>query len=187
MAKVLIVKSSHRKGSNSSLLAGKVAEGARAAGHEVQVVDISRMRIEPCRGCDACRKGGKGCVVQDEMQPLYPLVREAEVIIYASPIYWFNMCGQLKQFIDRCYAVAAGAEPGAPSPFASKKLGAVLAFGDDDPYLSGGVNALRSFQDTAAYCGADWAGAVYGAAYDENELAGNAALLEQAFEYGKKL
>ena len=188
MAKVLIVNSSFRKNSNSSELGLRVAEGARNKGHEVTVIDISRLRIEPCRGCEGCHQPkSKGCVVKDDMQPLFPLVREADVIIYASPVYWFNLCGQIKQFIDRCYSVAVQPEHKEPSPFATKKLGLVMAYGDEDPFNSGCVNALRSVQDTCLFTGATWAGAVYGSATDPGEIKSNAALMEKAVKFGESL
>ena len=188
MANVLIVNSSYRKDSNSSELGLRVAEGARKKGHEVKVVDISHLRIEPCRGCEAClQPNSKGCVTNDDMQGLYPLVREADIIIYASPVYWFNLCGQIKQFIDRCYSVAIQPEHKEPSLFATKKLGLVMAYGDDDAFTSGCVNALRSVQDTCLFTGAAWAGAVYGSATDPGEIKNNAALMEKAVKFGESL
>ena len=188
MANVLIVNSSYRKNSNSSELGLHVAEGARKKGHEVKVIDIGHLRIEPCRGCTAClQPESKGCVTDDDMQALYPLVREADVIVFASPIYWFNMCGQMKQFIDRCFAVAVAPGLQEPSPFATKKLGAVLVYGAEDPYDSGCVNALRCFQDICTYTGSTWAGAVYGSAFAAGKIRENAALLEKAVTYGESL
>ena len=188
MAKVVIVNSSFRKNSNSSELGLRVAEGARNKGHEVTVIDISRLRIEPCRGCEGCHQPkSKGCVVKDDMQPLFPLVREADVIIYVSPVYWFNLGGQIKQFIDRCYSVAIQPEHKEPSPFSTKKLGLVMVYGGEDIFDSGGVNALRSIQDTCRFTGAAWAGAVHGWASAPGEIKSNAALLEKAVKFGESL
>lgn len=187
MAKVLIVNGSGRPDSNTRLLAARVAAGAHEKDHAVETVDIGSMDIKPCRGCEACispAAGGGGCVVQDDMRALYPMVKAADVIILSSPVYWFNLCGQIKQFIDRCFAVAADRGPDGRSPFAAKKIGAVLVYGDTDPFNSGCVNALRCLQDICSYTGAAWAGAVYGSAYGEGEIADNALLMEQAKEYG---
>lgn len=188
MAKVLIVDSSFRKNGNSAALSAQVARGAEAAGHSVTRLDIARLEIRPCRACYAClAEKAAGCVQKDGMTEAYPLVREAEVIIYSSPVYWFNLCGQLKQFIDRCFAVASRRDAEGKSPFARKALGVVLAFEGDDPFDSGGVNALRSIQDICNYTGAKWAGAVYGSANEAGEMARNAPALERAFEFGKAL
>jgi Multimeric flavodoxin WrbA len=183
--KVLVVNSSGRKDSNSSVLGNEVAEGAKAAGHKVEVVDIGRMDIKPCKGCEAClAPGSKGCIVKDDMQPLYPKVKEADVVIFSAPIYWFNMCGQIKQFIDRLFAIAVTHEEGAPNPFAKKKLGSVFVYGDTDPFNSGCVNAIRSIQDICNYTGAAWAGPLYGSAYDAGEVLKNTELLSAARNYG---
>lgn len=188
MARLLMVTSSYRKNSNSNALGAAVAAGAREKGHEVTIVDIARLTIKACRGCDHCLKpGGKGCVIKDDMAPLYPLVVQTDILIYVSPIYWFNLCGQLKQFIDRCYAVAINPDGSQPGIFSRKKLGAVLVYGDADPFASGCVNAVRSFQDICTYTGAAWSGAVYGSAHGSGEAAADTALLELAKAYGRNL
>ncbi len=185
---VLFVNSSLRKNSNSSLLSAQAAAGAAAAGHTVESIDIGKLRISPCLGCTLClRPGSDYCVTRDDMHPLYPRIAKAEALILVSPIYWFNLCGQLKQFIDRCFAIAANPDPQGKSPFAGKKIGAVLTYGAEDPFDSGAVNALRCIQDICTYTGAIWAGAVYGCANAEGETAGNAALTAKAREFGAKL
>ena len=183
-----MVTGSCRKGSNSSALGAAAAAAAREKGHQVTVTDISRLRINPCQGCDRCQQpGGGGCVQSDDMSPLYPLVVRADILIYVSPIYWFNICGQIKQFMDRCYAVSINPDPAGPNPFARKKLGAILVYGDKDPLVSGCVNAVRSFQDICAYTGAAWANALYCSAHACGEVAANAELLGQARIYGGSL
>jgi multimeric flavodoxin WrbA len=121
------------------------------------------------------------------MYPFYPLIRDADTIILATPVHWFNMSGQIKQFIDRCYAVAISPDPALPSPFAAKRIGAVLVYGAEDPFDAGAVNALRCFQDICAYTGAQWIGAVYGSAGNPGEIAANTALLEKAEQFGMGL
>lgn len=185
MASVLVVNSSFRKNSNSTELGKQVAQGAQNAGHDVVSIDISRKQIGPCRGCDAClQPGASGCVNKDDMQEFYPLIRKADTIIFVSPIYWFNMGGQIKQFIDRCYSVAVSPGHQGPSPFAVKKLGAVFVYGGEDPFDSGCVNAIRTLQDICHYTGAAWAGAMYGSAYGPGEAGQNAALMKKALDYG---
>lgn len=188
MAKVLIVNSSARKKSNSAILSERVARGAAEKGHTVETVELGALDIRPCRGCDAClAPNSKGCVVRDDMQPLYPKVRDADVLVFSSPIYWFNLCGQIKQFIDRLYAIAANPDAEGKSILASKKIGAVLVYGDVDPFASGCVNAIRSLQDICSYSGAEWASALYGSAYEQGEALENEELLAKAKEYGAGL
>lgn len=189
MAKVLIVNSSPRNNSNSAALAAQVAAGAEEAGHSLSFIDAAKLDIKPCKGCCACiTPRSKGCVQRDGMyNEAYPLAREADVIIFASPVYWFNLSGQIKIFIDRLMAVAAPMDENGKRLFASKKLGLVMAYAGDDPFDSGGVNAIRSLQDTCFYTGAAWAGAIYGSAGEPGEIKKNEALLAQARAFGKGL
>lgn len=188
MSKILFITSSWRKKSNSACLAAHAAEGAKKNGHEVTTVDIARLNIGPCRGCLACQKSKSGrCAHQDGMNQFYPLLEEADVIIFASPVYWFNLCGQIKQFIDRCYALAIKQSPDGASCFGKKKIGVVLAYEGEDPFDAGAINAIRSVQDMCSFLGATFAGALYGAAHDEGEAAANTALREKAGAYGAGL
>jgi multimeric flavodoxin WrbA len=107
----------------------------------------------------SCWKNKNGCcVLQDDMGQFYPMLEEADVLVFASPVYWFNLGGQIKQFIDRCYALAGMELPDGVSFFSQKKIGLVLAHEGDDPFDSGGINAIRSIQDTCSYVGATFAG-----------------------------
>jgi multimeric flavodoxin WrbA len=180
--RVLILKGSPRKNSNSSLLADRVAAGAGEAGAAVESFDLHEMEIRPCDGCDFCQGSGD-CVINDDMQALYPKLREADGIVIASPIYWFTVNAQVKALLDRCYAL----EGGAPHALAGKEIGIVLTYGDSDPYTSGAVNAIRMFQDIARYEKASIAGLVYGSASDPGEIASQAELMQQAHALGHRL
>ena len=178
-----IILSSPRRGSNSGALALSVAEGLKEGGVETSVVDLSGLDIKPCLGCEACQRNGGKCAQVDGMQTVYPKVVGSQILILASPVYWFNMSGQLKIFLDRCFAVA-GAEEG---PFSAKTIGVTLAFGDVDPYVSGAINAIRSFQDICGYTGATWGGCIYGSGMERDALTKSEALMARAREMGKKL
>lgn len=188
MKKVLFITSSWRKGSNSSCLVAHAAEGAADKGYEVTTVDIARQDIGPCRACGACRQTKDGrCIQKDGMSQYYPLLEEADIIVFASPVYWFNLCGQVKQFIDRCYALAGKETPDGCNCLSKKKIGLVLAHEGDDPFDSGGINAIRSIQDICGYLGAPFAGALYGCANEEGEALNNPSLIEKAKAYGAGL
>lgn len=101
MKKVLIVSSSLRVGSNSEILAREAEKGALAAGNEVEFITLKDKNIQFCRGCLACQKLGK-CVIQDDMNTLIEKIQKADVLIFATPIYYYEMSGQLKTFLDRC-------------------------------------------------------------------------------------
>ena len=179
---VLIFKGSPRVKGNSSLLAGKAAEGAQAAGADVETFSLHTMDIRPCDACDTCQETGV-CVLKDDMQMLYPKLREAEAIVIASPVYWFTMSAQTKLFIDRWYAL----ESSQGNALKGKQFGIILTYGDTDPYSSGAINAIRSFQDMFHYIGADIAGMVYGTAMNEGDVLRQPELLERAYQLGEKL
>lgn len=178
-----IILSSPRKGANSSVLALAMGAGIEDAGGDITVVDLSGLDIKPCLGCEACQRNGGKCVQTDGMQTVYPKVTAADILVLATPVYWFNVSGQLKVFLDRCFAVALGGE----GSFAKKTMAVALAFGDTDPFSSGGVNAIRSIQDICRYSGAVWGGCIYGSAMERDVFSRDQELLERAKTLGKSL
>ncbi len=184
--KILLVMGSPRKEGNSATLAKQVAGGAEATGAEVEDFYLHGMNIQPCTACDECREEtGKGCVIDDDMQTLYPKLRRADAVVIASPIYWFTVSAQTKLFMDRWYAFGGPQEEYAA--LAAKRIGIVLTYGDLDPFVSGAVNALRTFQDAFDYVGAEIVGMVYGSASEAGEIQKNRDLMEKAYELGKQL
>lgn len=182
--KVMIAVGSPRKRGNSSTLAAQVASGAKAGGAQVETFFLHGMNIKPCTACGGCRKKVHvDCVIKDDMQLLYPKLRSADVIVIASPIYWFTFSAQTKLFMDRWYAM--GGDEGYP--FKGKRFGIVLTYGGEDPFSSGAVNALRTFQDALGYTGAEIAGMVYGSADKAGDIKKNKALLKEAYQLGKEL
>ena len=98
--KVLILSASLRERSNSEALADAFAEGAKAAGNDVEKISLRGKKISFCRGCLACL--GKGsCVIQDDAPVITEKMKGAEVIVWATPIYYYEMSGQMKTMIDR--------------------------------------------------------------------------------------
>ena len=141
-----------------------------------------------CDGCDFCQGTAEmGCAIEDDMQTLYPKIREADALVYASPVYWFTVSAQLKLFMDRCYALGGGAEYEADHALAGKRIGIVLTYGGDDVFDSGAVNAIRTFQDVFNYLPAEIVGMVYGCASAAGEIRHNTELMAKAYHLGQKL
>jgi multimeric flavodoxin WrbA len=183
-SRVLIVAASPRKESNSTILALKAAEGVEAAEGIVDIVKLGELSIAPCTACDACRITPEAnCVIDDDMQFLYEKLRQADGVIFASPVYWFNVSAQLKLFIDRTYGMRRGDTHG----LTAKHIGVILTYADRDIYESGGVNALRSFQDICGYVKADLVGMVYGSTGSIGAVKDNEELLRRAYELGKSM
>ncbi|MDO5107481.1 MAG: flavodoxin family protein [Coriobacteriaceae bacterium] len=103
--RVLVLNGSARKDGGTAAMAAAFARGAREAGHEVDVLDIARMDIHGCLGCEHCHtRGGGACVQRDDMDGVYPLWDAADVIVVASPIYYGSFAGQMHCLIHRTYA-----------------------------------------------------------------------------------
>ena len=91
---VLIISTSLRAGSNSDILARECERGAKEAGNEVEFISLKGKQIKYCIGCLACQSKGS-CVLKDDMPEIIAKVKKAEVIVYATPIYYYEMAGQM--------------------------------------------------------------------------------------------
>ena len=97
---VLIVSSSPRKNGNSETLADAFAKGAQEAGHSVETVHLREKQLGFCKGCLACSKLGY-CVIQDDAIEIAAKMHDADVLVFATPVYYYSVCGQLKTMLDR--------------------------------------------------------------------------------------
>ncbi|MDE7261663.1 MAG: flavodoxin family protein [Oscillospiraceae bacterium] len=128
--RILVLNGSPRPNGNTKSMVEAFREGAVTAGHQVDVVDVCRLKIGGCRACEYCHTKGHGsCVQKDDMQEVYALLKEAEMLVIASPIYYHGISGQLKCVIDRFYAAAYPVKP----PHL-KKVAMILSSGDANMY-----------------------------------------------------
>jgi multimeric flavodoxin WrbA len=97
---ILIINTSPRQGGNSEALANEFARGALEAGHQVEKVDLRDKTIGFCRGCLACQKT-RQCIIKDDASVIAQKMLISEVIVFATPIYFYEMCGQMKTMLDR--------------------------------------------------------------------------------------
>ena len=184
VSKILVVQGSPRKKGNSITLAEQIAKGAESVGAVAERIYLHDKNISPCQACYACqRPDSSGCAIDDEMQPIYKKLIDADCWIIASPVYWFTMSAQTKLFIDRCFALQAYKK----DAFAGKQIAIAMSYGDTDTFNSGCVNALRTFQDAFRYVGANMVGMVYGSAEKPGEIKSNQSLMDQAEALGKKI
>lgn len=98
--KVVIISSSPRKGGNSDTMAAEFLRGAVEVGNTVEKINIRDMELKFCIGCLSCQRTGK-CVLKDGMNELYDTVQHADILVFATPVYYYGMTGQLKTFLDR--------------------------------------------------------------------------------------
>ena len=133
--KIIGFIASSRKEGNTAWAVNKILEGAKAQGAETQSWSFSDIDIKPCRGCSGCKKSGKGCVINDDMQNIYAAFADADAVVLGSPVYMGQMSAQAKIFTDRLYACTSPRF----SPFYkenAKKKKMVLVFTQGNPDLN---------------------------------------------------
>lgn len=182
MSTILILKGSPHEHGNSAALADRLQFAAEAEGASVESVFLHGLDIRPCNGCGACRESGV-CVVKDDMQGLYPKLKAADTVVFASPIYWFTYTAQLKTCIDRFYALWSNDH----EFFEHKAVALLLTYGNGDPFSSGAINAIHTFETMFRFIGADLAGCVHGSAPAPGSAEAQPELMKQAARLGKHL
>ena len=172
--KVLIISGSPRKGGNSDILCDRFREGAEAAGNTVEKVFLRSLKIGPCMACYGCR--GKGvCVQKDDMEELLDQMVKADVLVLATPVYFYSMDGQLKTMIDRTLPRYTESR--------DKDVYFIATAAAGSASMERAMDALRGFTDCLP--GAVVKGEIYGeGVYQKGEVENTPAYTE-AFEAGK--
>ena len=107
--KIVILNGSPRKNGNTAALAAQFTKGAEEAGNTVTEFFLDGMDIHGCKGCFGGHSSREyPCVQKDDMVKIYPAVKEADVVVLATPLYYWNMSGQLRTAIDRLFALEEG-------------------------------------------------------------------------------
>jgi NAD(P)H-dependent FMN reductase len=175
--KVLIISTSPRKGSNSDTLADEFAKGARNAGHEVEKVSLIGKEIQFCRGCLACQKT-KRCVIHDDADKIVQeKMLHADVLVFATPIYYYEMSGQMKTLLDR-------ANPLYPSDYAFRDVYLIATAAEDgDDVWARAASGLEGW--IACFPKSHLSGVIFGGnATETGTILGNPAM-QKAFDAGK--
>ena len=174
--RILVLNGSPRPKGNTKQMVEAFRDGAVSSGHQVDVVDVCRKKIGGCIACEYCHTKGKGaCIQKDDMQEVYALLKDAEMLVIASPIYYHGISGQLKCVIDRFYSAAYPAKPPR-----LKKAAMILSSGVGGMY----EGALFSFKgDFLDYLGLEDMG-VFTAHGAEN---GSDTKLEELRAFGASL
>lgn len=174
--KVLIISGSPRKNGNTQALCDNFYRGAAEAGNEVEMISLSGKKIGFCTACYACHNGA--CPQHDDAPEIVQKMLGADVIVLATPVYFYTMSAQLKALIDRSVMVYPKIE--------KKEFFFLMAMADtEEKNFLGTVEALRGF---AACCENSVERGIISAAgvYEAGEIAGHPALLE-AYEAGKSI
>lgn len=105
MKKLLVIQSSGKTNGNTAQLVNSFVKGAQEKGHFVEVISLVKNEVKPCLGCNACRYE-KPCVQKDSFHDLVPKIKEADCLVFASPLYFWSMSARIKAFIERFYCIA---------------------------------------------------------------------------------
>jgi len=140
--KILVLNGSPTIDGNTVALVRAFKEGAESKGHEVTVLNVAHKNVHGCMSCNYCHNQGNGhCVQKDDMQEIYPVLQEAEMIVFASPVYYFTMSAQLEAVIQRCYAIN--------HPAKAKYSALLLSSHSPDVY----AGAIGQYKDMIDYMG----------------------------------
>ena len=177
--KVLIISASIRGGSNSEILAKECERGAVAAGHDVEFISLKGKEIRFCMGCLVCQDKCT-CVIKDDVADIMAKVKEAEVIIFATPIYYYEMSGQLKTLLDRL-------NPLYPTEYAFRDIYMIATAADDaDSAFEKAYNGLQGWVD--CFEKATLKGIVTGGGInDAKDAVNHEDVMKKAYELGMGL
>lgn len=152
MKKVLGILGSPRKGGNSETLARKVLDGAAKNGAAFDVIRLQGLSLSGCTDCRRCWSGGRPCVIDDDMEKVYEKVRGADLLVFASPLYWYSWSSQMKPVWDRFLPFV---HKEARWDLKDKRALLVASAGDDKPDVFQGM--LFSFRTSCGLLGLEMA------------------------------
>lgn len=176
--KVLIISSSYRTNGNSARLAGEFLRGASEAGNEVEFISLHDKKFGFCRGCLTCQKTGR-CAINDDADGICEKMLNADVVVFATPVYYYGLCGQLKTLLDRCNPLYA-------SDYKFREVYLLFAAAENSEEAE--TRTLNGFGGwVACFEKANLSGYVFcGGVNDVGDIDGNPKL-EEAYKMGKSV
>lgn len=176
--KVLVISTSLRRNSNSHALAEEFAKGAKEAGHQVELLSLIGRQIEYCVGCLSCQGTGQ-CVIEDDANLIAEKMLEADVVCYATPIYYYEMAGQMKTLLDRM-------NPLFSADYKFRDVYMLSTAADDGPHVADrAVNGLEGWIE--CFAKAELAGSLFaGGVTGPGEITNHPALAK-AYDMGKNI
>jgi multimeric flavodoxin WrbA len=148
--KALVLKASPNREGNTATMATRFVAGLSDAGHkDVIEFHLNDMTIRPCQACNRCFEPPySGCVLDDDFMTVYPEFKEADLIVFAAPVYWWHLCAQMKTFVDRMHPMLTFDRDHC---LPTKDLVLITAYLADDPY---GVELMiKMFESIAGWAG----------------------------------
>jgi multimeric flavodoxin WrbA len=179
MSKVLVISTSLRAKSNSDILTEQLLAGAKDAGHEVEHISLKGQKINFCIGCLACQKTQQ-CVLKDDAIEIAEKVKNADTLVFATPIYYYEMSGQMKTLLDRL-------NPLYPSDYKFRKVYMLSTAAEDEEFVpEKAVSGLQGWVDY--FEKAEFAGSLFcGGISDPGEADGKDTEKDEAYQFGRAL
>lgn len=176
---ILIISTSPRKGGNSEILADEFLRGAQDAGHNVEKVCLYDKTINFCKGCLACQKTER-CIIHDDADIIAQKMQTADVIVFSTPIYYYEMCGQMKTMLDR-------ANPLYPSDYSFRDIYLLTTAADEEESaMDGAVKGMEGW--IACFEKARLAGVIRGVGADTmGAIKKLPSIMQEAYEMGKSI
>lgn len=177
--KVLILSSSPRKGGNSDVLCDEFMKGAVETGNTVEKIFLRDKKINYCIGCGLCTSNGySGCSQKDDMEEILDKMLDVDVIVMASPVYFYTIDAQMKTLIDRCCAKY--------TKMLNKEFYFIVTAADDNPHnLERAVECFRGFTDCLT--GAAERGVIYAAGVWNKGEINETPYIKAAYDAGKSV
>ncbi len=179
MSNILVITTSLRAKSNSDILAEQMVRGAKAAGHHVETISLKGKDIRFCRGCLACQKTQK-CVIADDAAEIAEKVKNADALVFVTPIYYYGMSGQMKTLLDRL-------NPLYPSDYRFRRVYMLAVATEAEDYVSekaiAGLQGWVDCFEKAAFAGHLFCGGIS----DSGEATRHEDALSEAYAFGTGL
>lgn len=145
MAKIVMLTGSPRKGGNTDVMVDAFIKGAESAGHSVSRFDAGRKKLGGCKACDTCWSKGVACSFRDDFAELEPMLEQADILVLATPLYWFGFSAQVKAALDRLYAYMG---PDCKKPLGIRGAALLICGGDDvESHFGGAHETFRQITD----------------------------------------
>lgn len=178
--KVLVLMGSYRKHGNCDRLSDEFICGAEEQGAETEKIYLKEKNIKDCIGCCACQKNGGTCVQKDDMPEIYEKMKNADVIVFASPVYFYTWTSLMKRMIDRTIAIEAGL---------SNKTFYLISAGraPSEEYMSTMIDSFKKYIGCFRGEGNKEGGYIFGYGTDKPGDVVDSPAMEQAYQMGKRI
>lgn len=175
--KIFVLTGSPRKVGNSATLADNFIKGAEQAGHQVIRFDTAFKNVHPCIACNMCRNKKEPCVFKDDFQFVREHIVNADVVVFATPVYYFGMSAQLKTTIDRFYSIEDIMKP--------KKTVLLLSLADTNPQTA--EPTILNYKAIVDYLGWQDVGKVIAYGVWPEGAVNSTEYTQKAYELGKNI